>query len=217
MMRLWRRVTPALAGLMIVARLGSAQQPGASPPPPTRTPLGASDEKLRNELVLRARTDQAAREAFMLKRQTGGTIDSLDVARLSAIDTANTAWLKRVIARQGWPTRAQVGAEGVRAAFLLVQQADLDTAFQARVLPLIQQSFAAGELPGGDVAMLTDLAAINHGWPQVYGTQARLVNGRWVAAPIGDSARVDERRARMGLPPIGVYFRVLDSLAAAPN
>lgn len=153
----------------------------------------------------------------MLKRQAGGTFDSLDIARLTAVDTSNTAWLKRVVARQGWPTRAQVGSDGVHAALVLVQHADLDSAFQSRVLPLIQQSSAMGDLPGADVAMLTDRVAVSHGRPQLYGTQARLVNGRWVAAPIADSSSVDLRRAKVGLPPLRDYFRVLDSLAGAPR
>jgi hypothetical protein len=214
-MRSCRCALPMLAGMVLISYSAIAQHP-ASPPPASATPA-APNGNLRNELLLRARTDEAAREAFMLKRQSGGSLDSLDIARLSAVDTSNTAWLKRLVARQGWPTRAQVGPDGVRAALMLVEHADLDSAFQSRVLPLIQQSYAAGELSGADVAMLTDRVAVSHGRPQLYGTQARLVNGRWVAAPIADSSGVDVRRARMGLPPLGVYFRVLDSLASSPR
>ena len=214
-MRCWRRAVPVLASMALISRLGVAQQP-SSPPPASNMPA-VTDGSLRNELLLRVRTDQAAREAFMLKRQVGGAIDSLDIARLTAVDTSNTAWLKRIVARQGWPTRAQVGSDGVRAALVLVQHADLDSAFQSRVLPLIQQSSAVGDLPGADVAVLADRVAVSHGRPQLYGTQARLVNGRWVAAPIADSSSVDARRAKVGLPPLRDYFRVLDSLAAAPR
>lgn len=204
------------AALAVVACGGSAQQPAASQPAPTPA-AGASDRALHDELLLRVRSDQAAREAFMLKQRTNGMVDSADVARLGVVDTANTNWLGRVIARRGWPTKAQVGADGVRAALLLVQHADLDTAFQARVLPLVQGAYKAGELPGGDVAMLTDRVAVNHGRPQTYGTQTKLVNGRWVAAPIADSASVDIRRAAMGLRPLRDYFRILDSLYSAPQ
>ena len=214
-MRCWRCAVPVLAGMAVVSHTAGAQQ-SSSAPPASMMPAGPNDN-LRSELLLRARTDQAAREAFMLKRLTGGVLDSLDIARLSAVDTSNTGWLKRVIARQGWPTRAQVGSDGVRAALLLVQHADLDSAFQSRVLPLIQQSYAAGDLPGADVAMFTDRVAVSHGRPQLYGTQAKLVNGRWMAAPISDSAAVDVRMAKMGLPPLRDYFRVLDSLATSPR
>lgn len=226
-MRSWRGAMSVAIGLATVACGGSAVQTSSAPatPPastaqasasPATSPTG-SDVALRNELLLRVRTDQAARELFMLRQRVNGSVDSADVARLSAVDTANTHWLSTLIARQGWPTRAQVGADGVRGALLLVQHADLDTAFQARVLPLVRQSFVAGELPGGDVAMLTDRVAVNRGLPQVYGTQAKLANGRWVPAPIGDSASVDARRATMGLPPLRAYFRILDSLYSAPH
>jgi hypothetical protein len=203
-----------VASLTFISCGGSAQQPAATPPAAS---AGAPDAALRNELLLRVRSDQAARELFMLKQRTNGSVDSADVARLGVVDTANTHWLERLIARQGWPTKAQVGVDGVRGALLLVQHADLDTAFQARVLPLIQKSYAAGDLPGGDVAMLTDRVAVNHGRPQVYGTQAKFVNGRWVPSPIADSASVDVRRAAMGLPPLSAYFRILDSLYNAPR
>jgi hypothetical protein len=203
-----------IGSLAFISCGASAQQPAATPPAP---PPGAPDVALRNELLLRVRSDQAARELFMLRQRTNGSVDSADVARLGVVDTANTHWLERVIARQGWPTKAQVGADGVRNALLLAQHADLDTAFQSRVLPLIQKSYAAGDLPGGDVAMLTDRVAVNHGRPQVYGTQAKLAGGRWVPSPIADSASVDVRRAAMGLPPLRAYFRILDSLYNAPR
>ena len=214
-MRCWRCAVPVLAGLTLISYRGIAQQPNSQPP--SRVAPAAPNDKLRSELLVRVRTAQAAREAFMLRRQSGGTLDSLDIVRLTAADSSNTAWLKQVIARQGWPTRAQVGADGVRAALMLVEQADLDSAFQSRMLPLVQQSYAAGELSGADVAMLIDRVAISHGRPQLYGTQAKLVSGRWVAAPIADSSSVDVRRAKMGLPPLRDYFRVLDSLATAPR
>lgn len=228
-MHRWQGVATISIGLITAGCGGGAMQSSPSPANPATqgTPAPApsasaaadvgTDEKLRNELLLRVRTDQAAREAFMLKQRTTGSVDSADVARLGSVDAENTRWLSGVIARQGWPTKAQVGARGVRDALLLVQHADLDTAFQGRVLPLVQQSFAAGELPGADVAMLTDRVAVNHGRSQVYGTQARLVAGHWVPAPIGDSASVDARRATMGLPPLRAYFRILDSLYSLPR
>ena len=214
-MRGWRRTMPVLVGLVLISYEGIAQQPSASSAPPVLH--SAANPELRGELLSRARTDQAAREAFMLKRQTGGSLDSLDIARLTAVDTSNTQWLKRVVARQGWPTRGQVGPDGVRAALTIVQHADLDSAFQSRVLPLIHQSYSAGELSGADVAMLTDRVAVAHGRPQLYGTQAKLVSGRWFAEPIADSSSVDVRRAKMGLPPLRDYFRILDSLTGAPR
>jgi hypothetical protein len=172
----------------------------------------AADSTLRHELLERVKDDQAVRDAFVRKQQQGLPLDSLDIARMTTVDTANTAWLRRVVAKHGWPGRSLVGADGANAAFLLVQHADRDTAFQAAVLPLMERAFAAGEVDGQYLALLTDRVATARGQPQIYGSQAGITNGHIVLKPIADSAGVDARRARVGLPPLAEYVRVLDSV-----
>jgi hypothetical protein len=169
-------------------------------------------DSLRVELLGRLETDQEIRRALMEKQRDGRTPDSVDVERMVVVDTANTAWLRRVTARCGWPGRSLVGVEAANAAFLLVQHADRDTAFQARILPLLERAYAAGDADGQQVALLADRLAVARGERQLYGTQATLAGGRMVISPIADSAGVDARRARMGLPPLAVYVRLLDSL-----
>ena len=68
-----------------------------------------------------------------------------------------------------------------------------------------------GDLNGGAVAMLTDRVEVKAGRPQIYGTQLSLKNGQLVFDPIADSAGVDRRRRRMGLPPLVEYRRLIDS------
>lgn len=169
------------------------------------------DEVLRRELLKRVDVDQAVRFDLIRKLQQGEPPDSLDSERMLTVDTANTAWLERVVAKHGWPGRSLVGADGGNAAFLLVQHADRDTAFQARVLPLLERAYAADEAEGQQVALLTDRLAAARGKPQIYGSQADVTGGRVVLKPIADSADVDARRARIGLPPLAEYVRVLDS------
>jgi hypothetical protein len=173
----------------------------------------ARDTALERQLLERVQADQAVRDSFVARLQSGQPVDSLTIARMNDVDRGNTAWLKGVVAKGGWPTRAQVGEKALEAAFLMVQHADLDTAFQARVLPALERAANAGTLPWQQVALLTDRIATHRGQPQVYGTQASITpNGKMVFAPIADSAHVDERRARVGLPPLAVYARVLDSV-----
>ena len=183
---------------------------------PSATAHGAAvrsrDEVLRHELLARLEADQAVRFALIRQQQEGRTPDSLDFARVVTVDTANTAWLAGIVASHGWPGRSLVGADAANAAFLLVQHADRDTAFQARVLPLLERAYAAGEAEGQQVALLTDRLAVARGVPQVYGSQADVTGGRVVLKPIGDSASVDARRARIGLSPLAEYVRLLDSL-----
>lgn len=170
------------------------------------------DASMKRELLDRVAADQAAREQMVSAMRAGSAPDPATVADLAAADSANTAWLQEMVARHGWPDRGRVGDDGASAAFLLVQHADRDTAFQARVLPSLEAAFRRGEAQGQHVALLTDRLARARGEPQVYGTQATLRDGRMVADPIRDSSSVAARRAAMGLPPLAAYLRVLDSI-----
>lgn len=208
---------PVRAALMLLAvGCGTPVSRGTSAPSTEAvTAVRHQDDVLRRELLARLERDQMARKALMRKQQQGITPDSMDIDRMLTVDTANTAWLRRIVAERGWPGRSLVGSDGASAAFLLVQHADRDTTFQAQVLPLLEQAYAAGEADGQQVALLTDRLAVARGAAQVYGTQAGLIDGRVVVRPIADSAAVDTRRAKVGLPPLAVYVRMLDSLYTA--
>jgi hypothetical protein len=173
------------------------------------------DTALSRALLERVRVDQAIRDTLVARMQAGQPLDSSFAARMGAIDSANTTWLKAVVARRGWPGRSMVGVEASNAAFLIVQHAVHDSAFQARALSLMERGVATGDVRGADVAMLADRVAVHRGQAQRYGTQARLLDGRLVLDPIADSAHVDERRAALGMPPLAEYVRVLDSMYTA--
>ncbi len=162
----------------------------------------------RQQLAERGRADQAVRGGFGV----GGALDSVQVQRMAQTDSANTAWLKAYVTQWGWPTAQQVGRDRVEAAFLIVQHAVHDTAFMRAMLPVIEQAHRRGDLNGGAVAMLTDRVEVKAGRPQIYGTQLSLKDGRWVLDPIADSATVDSRRKRVGLPPLAEYLRLVDSM-----
>lgn len=173
-----------------------------------------ADPAVRVELLSRVARDQAIRDTFAAELKATGTITPATGYRMLAIDSANTSWLEHLVATRGWPTPAQVGEDGVAAAFLLVQHADHAPAFQARMLPLLETAYAIGQVKGDQVALLTDRVAKAQGRPQRYGSQATIKDGKVILDPIEDSAHVDERRARMGLPPLAEYVRVLDSVYA---
>lgn len=162
----------------------------------------------RHELEERGQRDQRVREGF----GAGGRIDSAQARAMVQTDSSNSSWLNAYVARWGWPTSAQVGREAVEAAFLIVQHAVHDTAFMRAMLPHIKDAHRRGDLNGGSVAMLTDRLEVKAGHRQIYGTQLSLQNGRWVLDPIADSTGVDARRARMGLPPLAEYLRLVDSV-----
>jgi len=170
-------------------------------------PVPARDEALRAALISRGREDQAVREVFL----AGHHQDTTDLRRMSDVDADNTSFLKKVVAERGWPGKSMVGSDGAQAAFLIVQHSP-DSAFQAKVLPLLEKGFAAGDVEGQHYALLADRVAVHRGQPQIYGTQASVVQGRFVLDPIADSANVDARRAKVGMPPVAAYMRILDSV-----
>lgn len=196
-----RRVRPLL--LLLVAGLPGCARESAPAPWPADA---------RAELLRRVAADQAVRDSLAGAMREGRPPDSALLGRMLQVDRENTAWLREALARHGWPHRTDVGEEGAQAAFLLVQHADADTAFQAMALPQLRAAFERGEAEGQHVALLTDRLAVARGEPQEYGSQAQLVEGRFVLHAVRDSARLDARRATMGLPPIGEYLRVLDSV-----
>lgn len=195
-----------VASLIMLALVMACAGSGAD------TAAASWDAALKAELLQRVAADQAARERMVTAMRAGSAPDSATMARLSAVDSANTAWLQSMVERHGWPDRATVGDDGASAAFLLVQHADRDTAFQARVLPALEAAHRRGQAQGQHVALLTDRLARARGEPQVYGTQAALRDGRMAVDPIRDSSGVDARRAAMGMPPLEEYLRVLDSI-----
>ena len=197
--------TPSWWTFVLLATAWSCRPTAGGPP-------AAVLVEARKELEARGRADQAVREGFGV----GGVADPAQAQAMVRTDSANTLWLKAYVARWGWPTAAQVGQEAVQAAFLIVQHAVQDTAFMRAMLPAIEDSHRRGELDGGAVALLTDRLEVKAGRPQIYGTQLSLAHGRWVLDPIGDSVHVDERRHRMGLPPLAEYVRLIDSVLKRP-
>ena len=156
--------------------------------------LGYGEEELRAELLRRRDLDQAARATF------AGAPE--DKSRIIAMDDANTAWLRAVVKRIGWPGRTLVGAEGAHAAWLIAQHADRQPAFQRSCLKLLERAAARGEASPVDLAYLTDRVLLARGEQQWYGTQVSARTEGFVAPRLHDPDTVDARRAGMGLAPL---------------
>jgi antitoxin component of RelBE/YafQ-DinJ toxin-antitoxin module len=139
--------------------------------------------------------------------------DATAVLKNMAADIAqlHTQTLNQIVQLQGWPTKAQVTEEGVRAAFKLVSLSN-NLSFQQDMLPLIIQSYLDKDgIEGQDVAQFTDKVSIKLGKKQVFGTQAELVDGKIVFAEIENEETVDPLRAQMGMPPLAEYKKTLEN------
>ena len=161
---------------------------------------------LRAELLQMESADQAARAAVDPSR--AGDYDPATQAVLK-VDAANLLRIEAIVARHGFPTRTLVGDDGVDAAWMLVQHADADPAFQADALRRIKALLSSGEFDRERYAMLTDRVLRAQGKPQRYGSQFEIVDGQWVAQAMEDPANVDRRRAELGMMPLTEYACVL--------
>ncbi len=111
--------------------------------------------------------------------------------------------------KYGWPGKSLVGKDGANAAWLLVQHADRDPAFQKRCLDLMKEAARKGEVSGQELAYLTDRVRVAQGEKQLYGTQFHTVDGRLVPQPIEDEPNVDKRRKEIGLSTMAEYEKLM--------
>lgn len=177
------------------------------------------DLALHDELLRRREIDQQARRAAMalFRRTDDGVLRESEMAqedravlsRMSTVDRDNTRWLRGVVEEHGWPTRSMVGDDGAGAAWLLVQHADHDPAFQRSCLDLMH-ALPPDETTPKHVAYLTDRVLLAEGQGQVYGTQMELVDGTHRPRNLRDPATVDERRAEVGLDGIAEYIESMN-------
>lgn len=159
-----------------------------------------SDGRLLDDLKARVERDQAARKKWVAdpnSQELGRSVD--------AIDRANLAFLRKLIAEKGFPTAAQVGNQGVHLAWILLQHADEDPKLQSALLPVLQQRLAAGELPTNDLARLTDRVLVASGKPQRYGTQFDWFAGDFKLPEASRLAEIDRERSQLGLMPLADY------------
>jgi hypothetical protein len=160
---------------------------------------------LRAELQRRFEEDQRERQRVLANLKDLNIAD--DVLRM---DANNLVWLRKLVSDSGIPTVAQVGESGVHWAWLLVQHATEDPAFQLSVQPIFAQRQAAGELPADDLARLTDRVLVEAGKPQRFGTQFDWYSGRFKPKGVVDMAEIEANRRQLGLMSLKDYACVMN-------
>ena len=139
-------------------------------------------------------------------------IAELGVA-ISERDHANTEWLKTIVAKDGWPRRSVVGDHQSDFAWLLVQHADMDPAFQLRALRLMEPLVGLGEVSKQNYAYLYDRVMLKISGKQRYATQMTCTGGHYVPLPLEEAAAVTHRRADAGLTPMPEYLQQMRTMA----
>lgn len=168
-----------------------------------------SDPNLRSELAERVERDQVARRALLASPHNRALM-----LRVAQIDTGDVAWLNNLVRSKGFPTVAQVGERGVRDTWLLAQHADQQPAFQAALLPVMEQRHADGELDGVSLSRYADRVAKAAGQPQRYGTQ--FSEAEWASGqfnfPDADRMRViNANRQALGVMPLRDYVCMMSA------
>lgn len=144
---------------------------------------------LRNELLQMMALDQA-------------TIHKAPEQGFNQLRVKHATRMQAIVTEFGWPTIEMVGKEASQAAWLLVQHADHDQAFQQRMLSVMRPLALNGKINASNYAYLYDRTH----QPQGYGTQGQCEGRDFKPFPIEDPAQLDQRRQEMGMPPAQSYW-----------
>lgn len=120
--------------------------------------------------------------------------DSIDLIKVEAI-----------LDKYGWLGSDVIGHRGNITLFLVIQHADkID---RDKYLPMMREAVKKGNALAGNLALMEDRSALEHGKKQIYGSQIGrdMKTGKYYIDPIEDEANVDKRRTAVGLGPLAEY------------
>ncbi|TWB36476.1 DUF6624 domain-containing protein [Nitrospirillum pindoramense] len=155
------------------------------------------------QLWLLTQADQAAR--------SGPPCDGMadcKAARLTLMrqtDQRLDAPKRRILALMPWPLSTTWGPAASNGAWLLVQHADADPAYQQRELGILLSQATLPPDERRHAAYLIDRLATASQREQVYGTQGWCDGKRWVSLPTRDPRHLDDRRHAVGMGPMAAY------------
>lgn len=153
--------------------------------------------EIAEKLLAMQHTDQSYRKRFLSDRKAGKK-----PMWNASIDECHTRNMKKIVQQIGWPTISLVGTEAANGAWLLVQHADHDLAFQKTCLALMIE-LASNEIDPTNIAYLTDRILVSENKPQIYGTQFYYdQNQKLVLHSTEDMTNLNKRRVSVGLEPI---------------
>jgi len=163
------------------------------------------DQYMRNYSSTPFQHNYSADETKYFQQQFG--------TRWMQVDSENTNDLKGLLQIYSWFTISTFGSHADRDAWLLVQHADLDIAFQRQVLRILENLYVSGETSPANYAYLFDRVASSFNdpsqrKPQRYGTQGTCTGpGTWEPLPVEDPANLDNLRKEVGLEPMADYIK----------
>jgi hypothetical protein len=145
----------------------------------------------------------------------GAQKDSV-IAHLIMQDSLNLQRVMAIMDSAGWLGEDAIGHKANTALFLVIQHADAHPGRQAEYLELMREAVERGAAKPHQLAMLEDRVAVNHGRPQIFGSQIGWKDGKGFVQPIADEEHVNERRAAVGLEPLEKYVERFGLTWSAP-
>jgi hypothetical protein len=126
--------------------------------------------------------------------------------KINIQDSINLVKVKAIIDTYGWVGADEVGKQGAKAIFLVIQHADSLT--QVTYLPAMREAVKNGKALPQNLALLEDRVLTKQGKEQIYGSQVRTnETGKYEFYPIKDEVNVNKRRASVGLEPLEKYAK----------
>ena len=203
----------ALTALLLLAALACPAQPARAQEESsemrrlsrwTEHPGPVQNEELRREIFQMLKEDQAVR-AF---QNEGRGPTEAEARAASERDEATTKRLSEILDRYGFPGVKMVGLNATRN-FIVMLVHSPSVELMRRALPHVERAARRKEIPPDDFAMLKDDVLGREGKLQLYGTNFQFVGDKIALQPTQDPARLDERRRKIGLPPIAVYMQFM--------
>ena len=124
--------------------------------------------------------------------------------RMEKVHRNHASRLREIIQQHGWPGITMVGTDGEEAAWRIAQHSIGEPEFLRNVLSLLKSAAEKKEAPLWQIAMTDDRIRMFEGKSQLYGTSFDWdEEGQMSPYPaIENPESVDQRRAKMGLPPL---------------
>lgn len=182
---------------------------------PLATPPSRPD--LHKELLAMMERDQNARSnAAASAKSNGGRPAQPFILAIFQADQENTRRMRELVEAGEFPSAAEVGRDGIRAAWLIAAHSERDPELQQKLLALLEPLAKSGDLVPQDFALLSDKVKVAKGEAQQYGTQFRAVGGINHPQPIADAATLEARRAEAGMLSLREYGCLLQQFHGIP-
>lgn len=157
------------------------------------------NEKLRDELLSLLEQDRRTREQLA---STGELFEAYH-PKMEEVHKKNARRLVEIYEEYGWPGKGLVGEDGAEAAWIIFQHNIGEPEMFRRFLPILENEAEKREIEPSWYAKTVDRIRVFEGKPQIYGTNFDWDEGGNLSPwPIENPETVNNRRKKVGLPPI---------------